>query len=193
MSEEPGKSAKSKLRILLLIFLVSFAGFYFYWRKRPVPDPPQRQLLAAVGKPFPEARLVSLDGSYLSAETLRHGKIIVVFLSSDCDYCLNEGKFLGQLITRGYDVSFLGVFPYGKDKSVLAGATDNFPFPVYFDQSAGLGRTLGIDRVPIKIFLQDGIIRKVWTISSSYEDEGSKFSGWLEAESHQGSSGGFGN
>ena len=193
MSEEPGESAISKLRILLLIFLVSFAGFYFYWRKRPAPDPPQRELLAAVGKPFPDAPLVTLDGSYLSAETLRHGKIIVVFLSSDCDYCLNEGKFLGQLMTKGYDVRFLGVFPFGKDKSVLAGANDKFPFPVYFDQSGSLGRTLGIDRVPSKIFLQDGIIRKVWTTSSSYEDEGSKFSGWLEAQSHPGTSRGFGN
>jgi hypothetical protein len=129
-------------------------------------------------KPLPDARLVNLAGAKLDDNLLRHGKVVLAFVTPTCKPCLNEGEFLRSISDRG-DVRFYGVISFGDEKMSLKVADGVFPFEVFYDQEQLLARNLNINRVPIKIFLEDGIIRDVWDGSTKTEETKAEFRDWL--------------
>lgn len=130
-------------------------------------------------KPLPEARLVNLAGVKLENNLLRHGKVVLAFVTPTCKPCLREGEFLRTIDDRG-DVRFYGVISFGDEKISLKVAEGVFPFEVFYDQDSLLARSLNINRVPIKIYLEDGIIRDVWDGSTKTEEAKAEFRDWLK-------------
>ena len=129
-------------------------------------------------KPLPDARLVNLAGVKLEDNLLRRGKVVLAFVTPTCKPCLNESDFLSTISDRG-DVKFYGVISFGDEKMSLKVADGVFPFEVFYDQESMLARSLKINRVPIKIFLEDGIIRDVWDGSTKTEEAKAEFRDWL--------------
>ena len=56
----------------------------------------------------------------------------------------------------------------------------DFPFKLYIDKEPRLAGALGLYRVPIKVFLEDGIIRKSWKGATIDEAEKAAFAKWLD-------------
>lgn len=160
-----------------VLFCVSFV--YFYQRA-------QRQLVAAaatpkgIEKPLPEARLVDQDAGRLDDQELRTGNVVLVFMSPECRACEREAEFLKTAVARRGDVRFYGVVSYGDKEKSLPAAEKMAPFKVFYDEGSRLASGLGITRVPIKVFLRDGVIKKAWGGASSEPEKQAAFLEWLD-------------
>jgi peroxiredoxin len=147
---------------------------------QPRVDRSVPELRSAVGKPLPEAILVDRAGTQLSDEQLRHGKVVLVFLSTQCGPCTKEGEFLRSVMNRRQDVSFYGIVSLGEKDAVLQESEKLFPFKTFFDKDALLANNFGIARVPIKVFLEDGVVKQTWGGASKSEEVQADFIEWLD-------------
>jgi hypothetical protein len=65
-----------------------------------------------------------------------------------------------------------------KDKALDA-AKNKYAFETFFDEHSMLSRSLQVYQVPIKVFIEDGVIKKTWvdaTVDTQRQDE---FKEWL--------------
>lgn len=165
--------------LLAVIFCVSFV--FFYSKQQAEKNLPMAELNKKSEKPLPEAKLFDLNHEFLSDDDLRKGKVVLVFVSPSCEACETEAEFLKNVIEKRKDVKFYGVVSFGKQEEVLKAAQNKFPFRVFYDGNNLLAIRLGITKVPIKIYLEDGIIKKVWGGATVSEDKKSEFINWLES------------
>jgi hypothetical protein len=61
----------------------------------------------------------------------------------------------------------------------LREARRKFPFEVFYDRGFKLAGQLGIKRVPIKIFVDNGVIKKSWGGATVDEKAKADFIRWL--------------
>ena len=163
-----------------LLFCASFV-FFFFRAQRQVGATTKEPAASgkAIGKPLPPAQFVDSSDQPLDDHTIRNGKVILVFVTPDCAACKREAQFLETLVGQKPDVRFYGVISYGEKKSSLQAAEQVFPFKVIFDEKGQLAAALGINRVPIKIFLENGTIRKAWGGATVDDEAKLAFSQWL--------------
>lgn len=70
---------------------------------------------------------------------------------------------------------------FGLKDEALQTAQSKYAFETYFDNHSMLSRSLQIYQVPVKIFVEDGVIRKVWLDSTTEPADQAAFKQWLEA------------
>jgi hypothetical protein len=163
---------------LATVFGIGFVFFYNRIQRSQAETPnPSKSL---IDKPLPQAALVDIYGTKVDEQLLRRGRVVVVFLTMDCDACVTEGKFLQTLIGRRKDVSFYGVIPFGKPESPEV-AEKMFPFRVFYDESNSFVSNMGINRVPVKVFLDAGIIKKGWIGAAATDKAKASFVEWLDS------------
>lgn len=168
--------------VFVIIFCASFVVFYTkHQAKAGLPTAQTAQGEQTRQRVLPEAKLVDSNSDLLPDEKLRKGKVVLIFVSADCEACLKESEFLSGLIHKRNDIEFYGVTSFGKPEETLKIAEKNFPFKVYFDVDSLLGLQLKIMKVPIKIYLEDGVIKKAWGGATIDEDKKSEFISWLES------------
>ncbi len=165
---------------LALVFTSLFCASFVFFYHRAQKQLPTPIATAAAGKPLPEAHLIDLADAQLDEQMLRRGKVILVFVTPQCSACEKEGQFLQTVVNQRKDVSFYGVVSYGEKKEALEAANRKFPFKVFYDEGFHLAGKLGIHRVPIKIFLEDGLIRKAWGGATTDAPAKLAFTQWLE-------------
>lgn len=163
--------------LALLFALVFCAGFVFFYTRN-------QQNAAAVGpvdsgKSLPSAELVDESNQLLADSELRKGRLVLVFVTSDCDACRKESEFLKGLVGKRGDVPFYGVISFGDMDSSLREAKGKFPFKVFYDRGFHLAGQLGIKRVPIKIFVENGVIKKSWGGATIDDKAKADFVRWL--------------
>ena len=56
-----------------------------------------------------------------------------------------------------------------------------FPFKTYLDREPRLAGALGLYRVPIKVFIEDGIIKKSWKGATTEESAKLEFVKWFDS------------
>lgn len=147
---------------------------------RPRIDRSVPELLPAINKPLPDARLVDIDGATLPDESLRHGKVMLVFVNPTCMPCKKEAEFLQPLVSKRQDISFYGVATFGDKEASLKESAALFPFKTFYDDGALLTQKLGITRMPIKIFLEDGMVKETWGGASKSPEIQADFARWME-------------
>src|SRR5688572_6891559 len=178
---------------VVLIFLVAVfcAGFVFFYNRiqrsraeskvetveASVPEPPK----SLINKPFPPAQLIDTSGAKIDEQLLRRGKVVVVFVTMDCDACETEGKFLQTVLDRRKDVAFYGLIPFGPRPESAEAAAQKFPFKVFYDQNDSFVFSMGINRVPVKVYLEDGIIKKGWIGAVRTDQAKRSFVNWLDS------------
>ena len=167
---------------LVAVFCVSFVVLYYRIQRTqilPVELPETSKSL--INKPLPRAQLIELNGSRIDEQILRRGKVILVFVTTDCDSCVTESKFLQTILDRRADVSFYGLIPFGKtpDSSLVAGK--RFPFRVFYDEGNSFVLSMGINRVPVKVFLEDGIRKKGWIGAAMTDQSQRLFLEWFDS------------
>jgi hypothetical protein len=177
---------------IIFFFVVVFcAGFLFFYSRiqrseagKFAGDQPSGEELSAspkslINTPFPNSQLVDIDGAKVDEQLLRKGKVVVVFVTLECDACLTDSKFLETVISRRKDVAFYGLVPFGRPANASA-AAKHFPFKVFYDESNAFVSKMGINRVPIKVFLEDGIIKKGWMGAHRSDKSKAAFVEWLD-------------
>ncbi len=68
---------------------------------------------------------------------------------------------------------------YGKKETALEVAEKKFPFKMLFDENFRLAGKFGINQVPVKIFVEDGIVKKAWGGATIGEEKRTAFVKWL--------------
>lgn len=173
------------IAIVLLFLLAVFCGGFLFFSNRMQQQ--SRAETAAesrpgslIDRPFPHAQLVDVYGSRVDEQKLRTGRVIVVFVAPECDACLAETRFLQTLLGHRKDVNFFGLVPFGKHPDNPDAAKKTFPFEVFYDEGQTFVGTMGINRVPVKVFLEDGIIKKGWIGAALTDAAKQSFTEWLD-------------
>jgi peroxiredoxin len=174
--------------VILFLTLVFCSGYVFFYnrlqrtraeaRAEPASDEPSKSL---IGKPFPKAQLVDTRGARVDEQLLSTGRVIVVFVTPDCDACATESKFLQTVVDRRKDVTFYGVVPFGTRPDSPDEVEKKFPFKVFYDEENSYVQSMGINRVPVKVFLENGIIKKGWIGAVQTDEAKSSFMEWLDS------------
>lgn len=157
----------------MLVFCTAFVVFYTRNNRKAGREP------VNAGKSLPSAELVDQANQRLADSELKNGRVVLVFVTADCDACLKESEFLKGLVNKRADVRFYGVISFGDMESSLREAKRKFPFEVFYDRGFRLAAQLGIKKVPIKIFVDNGIIKKSWGGATVDEKAKADFIRWL--------------
>jgi hypothetical protein len=164
--------------VLVLVFGASFLFFYKRAQKK-LPKQPLILTSAVINQPLPKADLINGSGQGLDDSKLRKGRIILVFVMPDCQPCDQEDQFLKTVIGIRKDINFIYVIPFGSQVATLKSAQGRYASEAYYDRGRTVSKELEMTQVPIKIFLEDGIIKKIWldaTVDSQAQNE---FKTWL--------------
>lgn len=174
------KQLKWILGISLFVTVIFCSSFVFFFLRAQRRAQQENETPATVEAPLPATQLVDAEGVAVD-ELLRRGKVILIFVTADCNACKIEASFIQTVIDKRPDIRYYGVISFGERKSALAGAAGVFPFKVFFDENAGLAAKLGVTRVPIKVYLEDGVVKKAWGGASYNEEKQREFSEWLDS------------
>jgi len=167
---------------VFLFLSAIFCGGFFFFKHRIRHSPPvnTEQSGSLIDKPFPHAQLIDMYGSKVDEQLIRSGRVVVVFVTPDCDACAAEGKFLQTLLGRRKDVAFYGLLPFGKPSQSPNDIEKTFPFQVFYEENNSFVTSMGINRVPVKVYLEDGIIKKGWIGAALTENARASFTEWLD-------------
>lgn len=177
----------SRLRWIagVILFLTAvFCGGLYYFQHRIQRSQAEAETVTSkslINKPFPRAKLVDAYGADVDEQTLRTGRVVVVFLTMDCDACASEGKFLQTVVGRRKDVTFYGLVPFGTHPQDPQATEKVFPFKVLYDEGNAYVATMGINRVPVKVFLENGVIKKGWIGAALTDQAKGSFLEWLDS------------
>ena len=163
--------------ILIGVFCVTF--YFFYKRAQKNLSQPLILTSAVINKPLPKAELINVSGNLLDDANLRRGKVILAFTLTDCPPCDKENEFLKTVITSRPDVKFFYVIPFGNRQQVLKAAQEKYSFETFFDDGSMLIRSLQVYEVPLKVFVEDGIIKKTWVDPTVTNQGKAAFNEWL--------------
>lgn len=164
--------------ILLTVFSVSFFAFY----KRAQKKLPKQHLIltsAVINQPLPSTNLVDISGRKLEDAELRHGKFVLAFMMPDCEACDQENAFLRTVVDRRKDVRFIYLIPFGNKDENLRLGHEKYSSEPFFDVGSNLSRKLQLYQVPLKVFIDDGIIKKTFIDSAINPQTQKEFSNWL--------------
>ena len=177
--------------VMLFLAVVFCCGFLFFYTRiqrskaegsdtqRAHTEAPDRSK-SLINKPLPHSQLVDVYGANVDEQVLRTGRVVVVFVTTDCDACATESKFLQTVLGRRKDVTFYGLVPFGQRPESPDVANKMFPFRVFYDESNAFVATMGINRVPVKVYLEDGIIKKGWIGAALTDKAKASFIEWLD-------------
>jgi len=176
---ESGANMKKVISIssLAIIFVLVFCGAFVFFYTRNDRNKTTKEPVNS-GNVLPSADLIDVSNQVVAESQLKNGRVVLVFISADCDACQKESEFLKDLVSKRPDVHFYGVVSFG-DKDSLKEAKTKFPFEVYYDRGFKLAGQLGIKRVPIKVFVDNGVIKKSWGGATVDEKKKADFTRWL--------------
>src|SRR5215813_7182668 len=163
------KQMKLALGIAAGVVLLFCSSFVFIFTRMEKSAASAFITSSKVGRPLPQASLVDLRGQPLPDENLRTGRVMLVFVSLECNACQKETQFLKTVVGKRDDIRYYGVASLGSTKPDEE-AEKEFPFKLYFDKGMRLATGLGITKIPIKVFVEDGMIKKAWGGASSEEE-----------------------
>jgi len=168
--------------VTVFLIAVFCTGFVFFYKRMQRSQPePVATSKSLINKPFPHARLIDSSGAKVDEQVLRQGRVVVVFVTTDCEACQTESKFLQTVMGRRSDVTFYGLVTLGQHPDPSETAEKKFPFKVFYDEESSFVMTMGINRVPVKVFLEDGIIKKGWIGAALTDKSKTAFIEWLDS------------
>jgi hypothetical protein len=121
---DPGSKPAANQRSLKIFWIISLAvlvvvvfcgGFVFFYLRHQ--QKPASQSTTKTPHPLPEAKLIDESNQQLPDSELRHGRLILVFITPACDACMKESQFLRTVVGKYNRIPFYGVVSFG-DKDV---------------------------------------------------------------------------
>lgn len=177
------KTLRTPLRLTLILLAVFCGSFYFFYKRAQskLPNKPLIQTSAVIDRPLPKTNLVSLSGRTLEDAELRQGRVVLVFMMPDCKPCDQENEFLKTIAGSREDVRFVCVVPFGRKEPVLKIAQDKYTLEPFYDEVMTVSRELQMYEVPVKLFLEDGVIKRTWLGSADDDRKRAAFRTWLNS------------
>lgn len=177
----PETSSKKVIWIsgLAMLFVLVFCAAFVVFYTRNTRNKPAKEPVNFSGHSLPAADLVDESNQRLTDSQLKNGKVVLVFITAECDACQKESEFLKDLVNKRTDVRFYGVISFGDMENSLREAKQKFPFQVFYDRGFQLSGPLGINRVPVKVFVENGIMKKSWGGATVDEKKKADFIRWL--------------
>lgn len=122
---------------------------------------------APAGSLLPRAPLVNLKTNRDDYQNVTRGKVLLVFLTTNCDACTKELSNMSQALpSLASKVTVYGVVIEDRDSVNTFIEANPVTFPVLLDHGAAILSRLGFRLMPTKVLLQDGFITKIWYGSS---------------------------
>ncbi|HEY9405359.1 MAG TPA: TlpA disulfide reductase family protein [Pyrinomonadaceae bacterium] len=115
------------------------------------------------GQPLPAHQLLDLESKEVLVDTLSRGRILLVFLTTSCDACIQQANLLSEL--QQHPPPNLRIYGVGFERPALLAAFSkefDIKFPMLFDNHARLQQSLKLYAFPISYLIEDGIIIKAW-------------------------------
>jgi peroxiredoxin len=121
--------------------------------------------------PLPKGSLIHLEDRTDYYETVGRGRVLLVFLTTDCGACNKEVRTMSKTLPRiPTHLNVYGVFFENRDKVTKFTRENMIQFPVLLDKGGQIFNGLRLRHFPAKILIEDGVIVKTWVGSSSNED-----------------------
>ena len=168
------------ISLAVLFVLVFCGGFVYFYRSRQAKQSSQVQ--NGTRKPLPAAELIDESNQVLPDSELRRGRLMLVFVTTECDACMKESEFLSTVVAKHNNIPFYGVVSFGDKETSLREGKDKFPFKLLYDQGRRLAGQLGISRVPVKVYVEDGMIKKAWGGATINDEAKVTFTKWLDEQ-----------
>jgi peroxiredoxin len=122
---------------------------------------------ARSGSLLPRAPLVNLQTNRDEYQNVTSGKVLLVFVTTDCDACRKELFNVSQAIpSLAAKVTVYGVGIEDRDSVNTFIIANHINFPILLDHGATILSRLGFKLMPTKVLLQDGAVTKIWYGSS---------------------------
>lgn len=113
------------------------------------------------GQPLPQTELVELDGSSVAPDTLRKGKVLLIFLTTDCPACQKELQLLASVDSElAEKVKVFGVGVQDRNQIVNFLEAKKFKTKFLIDKDGQLMASLSVRYFPARFLVQDGVIMK---------------------------------
>ena len=103
----------------------------------------------------------------------------MAFMMPDCVPCERENEFLKPIINSRKDVRFVYVIPFGNKHENLKLAHNKYALEPFLDVGNNLSRKLELRQVPLKLFVEDGIIKRTFIDSAITPEVQDDFKRWL--------------
>lgn len=165
--------------ILLVVLGVTSIVFYRRAQTKQQPKTPLILTAAVIGRPLPKSNLINISGQPLDDAKLRQGKMVLVFVMPDCKPCDQENEFLKTVVALRQDVTFRFVIPFGNRNGTLKLAEGRYASEAFFDAGSPMSKELQLYQVPIKLFVEDGIIKQTWLDATTDSKAQEEFKNWL--------------
>ena len=115
------------------------------------------------GQLLPRTDLIELDGHNVLPETLRKGRVLLVFVTTGCGACQKELKLLSQVesgISAKVKIYGVGVEDPNQIRNFMQ--ANDFKTKMLLDRDAKLMQSLSVKYFPTKFLLEDGVIVNTW-------------------------------
>jgi peroxiredoxin len=157
---------KSRIILPVLVGIVSsFLIFLTIWERRK-----ENQRLkdsSASSTSLPKGTMINLQTNQDDYEKLNKGKVLLVFLTTDCDACKIEISNISQALPSLVPKMAVYAGCIEQRSKVAAFAQENhIDFPILLDREGSVFTGLDITLFPAKVLLEDGKITKIWFGSS---------------------------
>jgi peroxiredoxin len=114
-------------------------------------------------KHLPEIELFDFKNKKNLSSELQKGKILLIYISTDCNSCKKESEIIAQNnLAENLNIRVIGV---SKDDESLVDEfiqKNKLNFPIVFDKLGKLREELGVTVFPANFVINDGIIEKHW-------------------------------
>jgi peroxiredoxin len=115
------------------------------------------------GQTLPQTDLLEIDGRRASPDLLRNGRVLLVFLTTDCKPCQQEWELLSQVEPEISDrVKIRGVGIESQQRLLDFIQAHGIKTHVLLDKDGKLMYALNVKYFPAKYLLVDGTIVKTW-------------------------------
>lgn len=157
------------LPALMGVFVSAFVSQKFLeWYRRPAFSKDQATMLNSV---LPRSRLINLQTNDDEFDNVVKGKVLLVFLTVDCDACKTEVLNVAEALpSLSSTVTTYGVYIEPRDEVRSFVETHQINVPILLDTGGRMLTRLGFKFMPTKVLVENGTIKKMWYGSSPDKD-----------------------
>lgn len=113
--------------------------------------------------PLPEIIYQDYETKKNYADSLKQGKVLLVYMVTECFGCQKESEFLSQPdLLEDSDVKVFGIAGENTEALKNFAQVHKFNYPLLFDEGNKFQQTLNIKYFPTNFVIENGVIVKSW-------------------------------
>lgn len=119
--------------------------------------------LAASRQPLPPHRLANLNRQEVAADELSRGRVLLVFMTTSCEPCVEEAKVISRLHAAAPPTLKIFGVSFERPAQLETFVKEfDLKFTMLTDPNAQLIRALDIHHFPTALLVEDGLIAAAW-------------------------------